>query len=63
MIACWAWGADWYFALPAWLASIMQLPGPLKVTAEPEIEHTEVVEESMVKVTGLPEAPPDAVTL
>jgi hypothetical protein len=62
VISWWAWGAGWYRALPAWLASMMQLPGPLKVTVEPEIEHIEVLEESMVKVTGLPEAPPDAVT-
>jgi len=62
VIVCWAWGAGWYCALPAWLASMTQLPCWLKVTVEPESEHTEVLEESMVKVTGLPEAPPDAAT-
>jgi len=61
-IACWAWGARWYFALPAWLASMTQLPGRLKVTTEPEIEHVEVFEGSMVKITRLPEAPPTAAT-
>jgi hypothetical protein len=62
VIACRAWGAGWYVASPAWLASMTQLPGWLKVTVEPEIEQTEVPGESMVKVTGLPEAPPGAAT-
>ena len=56
-------------ALPAWLASMTQLPTLLKVTVvllielvvpiEPVMEHTE---EPVVKVTGLPEPPPDAAT-
>jgi hypothetical protein len=39
-----------------------QLPGCVKVTVAPEIEHIDMLGESMVKVTGLPEAPPVAVT-
>ena len=39
-----------------------QLPGWLNVTTGPEIEHTDVAEASMVKVTGLPDAPPVADT-
>ena len=63
VMVCRAWGAGWYFALPAWLASMTQLPGWPKVTAEPEIEHAELVEDgSMVKVTGFPEPPPVAFT-
>jgi hypothetical protein len=62
VIACWASGAGWYLALPTWLASMTQRPGWLKVTVEAEIEHTDSLEESMVKVTRLPEPPPDAAT-
>jgi hypothetical protein len=49
--------------LPAWLASIMQVPVPLKETTPPAIEQTAPAELSMVNVTGLPEAPPVAVTV
>ena len=60
---CWAWAAGWYIALPAWSASTTQRPSWPKLTAEPEMEHAELVEdESMVKVTGFPEAPPVAFT-
>ena len=63
VMVCRAWGAGWYLSLPAWLASMTQLPGWPKVTGEPEMEHAELVEdESMVKVTGFPEPPPVAVT-
>ena len=50
-------------ALPAWLASIVHVPLALKVTLEPEMEHTELLAESIAKVTGLPDPPPVAVTL
>src|SRR5260370_4099353 len=63
VIACWAWGAAWYLPLPAWLASMTQLPSWPKVTVDPEIEHAELVEDgSMLKVTGFPEPPPRAAT-
>jgi hypothetical protein len=39
-----------------------QLPGLSKVTVEPEIEHTEPLAGLMLKVTGLPDPPPLAVT-
>ena len=64
LMVCWAWGAAWYLSLPAWLASMTQLPGWPKVTRDPEIEQAELVEDgSMLKVTGFPEPPPVAVTL
>jgi hypothetical protein len=59
---CCTWGAAWYLVLPAWLASMRQVPGLLKVTVEPEIEHTSALDESIVTITGLPDAPPDTVT-
>ena len=59
---CWAWRAAWYLVLPAWLASMTQVPGLSKVTVEPEIEHTERLAGSMLKVTGLPDPPPVAFT-
>lgn len=59
---CWACGAGLKLALPAWLASIVQMPDPMKLTVEPDIEHTEPLEASIVKPTGLPDAPPVAVT-
>ena len=66
VIVCWAWGAGWYCVLPAWSASIMQGPGQSKITVEPETVHTRLLPErldgSIVKVTGLPDAPPDAAT-
>jgi hypothetical protein len=61
VIVCWSWGAGWYLALPTWLASMTQLPGWLKVTAEPEIEHTEALPGSMLRITGLPDPPPELV--
>ena len=48
-------------SLPAWLASIVQVPTPMKETTPALIEQTELEVLSMVKVTGLPEAPPLAV--
>ena len=62
VIVCWTWGAAWYLALPAWFAPMTQRPGWLKVTGAAEIEHTDPLAEAMVKVTGLPEPPPDAAT-
>jgi hypothetical protein len=48
--------------LPAWLASMTQLPGWLNVTVPPETEHTAPLPESMLKLTGSPDPPPDAAT-
>ena len=62
VMVCWAWGAAWYLSLPAWLASMTQLPVLLKVTLEPMIEHTEALPGSMLRITGLPDPPPEAVT-
>ena len=52
---CCTCGAALKFALPAWLASITQVPAPMKLTVAPETEHTEVALESMVKTTDRPE--------
>jgi hypothetical protein len=43
---------------PTWLVPMTPLPGWLNSTVEPE--HIEVLQESMVKITGLPETPPFA---
>ena len=59
---CWTWVAAWYWALPAWLASMTHEPGWLKVTVEPTAEHTEVLAGSMLNFTWLPEPPPVAAT-
>ena len=48
--------------MPAWLASITQVPVPVKLTLAPLIEQAPEVEEvSIENVTGLPEPPPVAV--
>jgi hypothetical protein len=52
---CCACGAALKFALPAWLASMMQVPVAVKLTVEPLIEHTDAAVASMVKVTGSPD--------
>ena len=62
VMACWACGAGWYRAFPAWFASMTHLPALLKVTVEPEIEHTEPLPGSMLRITGLPDSPPETVT-
>ena len=46
--------------LPAWLASMTQLPAVWKLTAPAVMEQTAEAEASMVKTTGFPEAPPVA---
>ncbi len=50
--------------MPAWFASITQVPAPVKFTVVPLVPDTEqtpaAVEGSTVKTTGLPEAPPVA---
>ena len=46
--------------LPAWLASMTQLPTAGKLTTPAVMEHTAEAEPSTVKVTALPEAPPVA---
>ena len=48
-------------ALPAWLASMTQVPTATKVTVAPEMLQLPLAEGSIVKVTGLPLAPPLAV--
>ena len=45
------------------MASMRQIPAPIKLMTEPEIEHTELDDESIEKVTGFPEAPPIAITV
>ena len=50
-------------ALPAWLASITQVPMAVNDTVEPEIEQTAVAEASIVKATGRPEGEAVAVTV
>ena len=41
--------------LPAWLASMVQVPAPVKATTPPEMVQTADVEESTVRVTARPE--------
>ena len=41
--------------LPAWFASMTQVPTPLKETVEPLIEQTALAEASIVRATGRPE--------
>ena len=53
---CWTWGAAFHVALPAWLASRVQVPGPWKLTTPPPlIEQTPALEASTVMATGRPE--------
>src|SRR5580658_183282 len=60
-IVRWTWGAAAYLALPAWLASMTQLPGAVKVTEVPDTVHTPgPPEESTENTTGLAEPPPVA---
>ena len=61
-ITCWTWGAAWYRASPAWLASITHRPGWPKVTVAPEIAHTDALAGAMLRTTALPEPPPETVT-
>jgi hypothetical protein len=42
-------------ALPDWLASIVHVPTPLKLTIEPIIEQTENVDASTLRETERPE--------
>ncbi len=61
---CCTWGAAEYEAFAAWLASMTQVPAPVKLTVDPLIEQApELDEASMEKVTGLPEPPPVALTV
>ncbi|WP_148046213.1 hypothetical protein [Nocardioides marmoriginsengisoli] len=57
---CWAWGAALYCALPAWSALIVQDPACSNETLAPVTVQTPGDPE--LKVTGLPEPPPVAVT-
>jgi hypothetical protein len=50
--------ASAWLALPAWLAVMVVSPAPTMVTVLPLIVATPVLE--LLKVTGLPEAPPVA---
>ncbi len=63
---CCAVGAAEKDELPAWLASTTHVPTPVKEIVAPfvpPLEHApEVLAASIVKVTGLPDAPPVAAT-
>ena len=50
---CWTWGAAFQLLLPAWLALIVHVPAPTKVTVEPDTVHTEAVPD--VNATDRPE--------
>ena len=61
VILRWTCGAAVYWALPAWLASMTQLPAALKVTVLPDTVHTLApLDEATENTTGLPEPPPVA---
>jgi hypothetical protein len=49
---CWVCGAGSYSPLPDWLASIVQVPPPTKLTVAPEIVHTELLDASIENATG-----------
>ena len=49
---CWTWVAAFQTALPAWLASSLQVPAALKLTTPLVMEHTDELEESTVIVTA-----------
>ena len=53
--ACCTWGAALKVVLPAWLASRVQVPGPVKLTTPPLMEQTLPLEASTVMVTARPE--------
>ncbi len=55
------WGRLVLSSLPS--ASMTHEPAWVKVTVEPEIEHTGALGGSMPNVTWLPDPPPDAVTV
>ena len=42
-------------ALPAWFASMTQVPTAVNDTVEPLMEHTELAAASIINVTGRPE--------
>ena len=52
---CWSWGAAAKLALPAWLASMTQVPAAWKLTTPAEIEQTPVLVVSTVRATVRPE--------
>jgi len=61
LIVCLTSGAAAYLALPAWLASITQLPIAVYVTFVPDTRHTPApLDASTESTTGLPERPPVA---
>jgi hypothetical protein len=60
---CWAWRARLYSEFPAWLASIVHVPPPVKLTVGPEIVQTEPLVGSIVNVTGFFDSPPVARTV
>ena len=51
---CWTWGAALKLELPAWLASIVQLPAAVKLTTPPEMEQ---LAEVASRWSRSPEAP------
>lgn len=62
---CWTWSGAVKLALPAWLASMTQVPTPVKVTAPvaDTVQAPEVEEASAEKTSGLPDAPPVALAV
>ncbi len=61
VIVRWTCGAAVYLPLPAWLASIVQLPEDLKLTESPDTVQTPgPLPGSTENTTGLPEPPPVA---
>ena len=54
VIDCWTWGAAFQLVLPAWLASILQVPTPVKLMT-PAFKVHPVLVPSRVMVTASPE--------
>jgi hypothetical protein len=60
---CVACNAGSYSPLPAWFASMVQVPALMRLTVDPEIVQVELVDASIVKVTGSFDVDDSAVTL
>ncbi len=52
---CFTRGAGLYFALPAWSASTVQAPCPMRETREPSTVQTPSLDGPALKVAGRPE--------
>ncbi len=59
---CWTCGAGTYVESPVWLASMVQVPRPVKPTVVPVTVQTPSDDGAMLSTTGSGDAPPRTVT-